>query len=277
VRRVRGDGVDLAVYEDGPHNATTIVLVHGYPDTHAVWDGVAATLARRFHVVRYDVRGAGASTRPKARSAYRLPHLAADLRAVIEATSRGRVHLVGHDWGSIQSWEAVTDETFAPLLSSFTSISGPCLDHVGHWMRSRKGGGQFRKSWYIAAFQLPVVPELAWRAGLARAWPRILERTEDIVADAPPTFADDAVHGVALYRANMFQRLAAPRVRNACCPVQLVVPLADRYVAPETAHAAERWVKDLAVHEIHGGHWVVRKHPERVAPFIEKMADRGEA
>ena len=133
-RRVRGDGVDLAVYEQGDRSRPTVLLVHGYPDTHAVWDEVAARLAERFHVVRYDVRGAGASSRPFGRRRYTFEYLMADMEAVLDATAPERkVHLVGHDWGSIQSWEAVC--TTPDRFASFTSISGPCLDHVAHWTR----------------------------------------------------------------------------------------------------------------------------------------------
>ena len=43
-RRVQGAGVTLAVQESGPVGAPTIVLLHGYPDTHAVWDLVVERL-----------------------------------------------------------------------------------------------------------------------------------------------------------------------------------------------------------------------------------------
>ncbi|MGH3392942.1 MAG: alpha/beta fold hydrolase, partial [Actinomadura sp.] len=132
VRTVHGDGVELAVQERGDTEHPTVLLVHGYPDTQAVWAPVAARLADRFHVVTYDVRGAGGSSVPSGTEPYRFEHLMNDLRAVLDAVRPGDpVHLVGHDWGSIQSWEAVT--TMADRFASFTSISGPCLDHVAHW------------------------------------------------------------------------------------------------------------------------------------------------
>src|SRR3954469_16013204 len=131
---VRGADVDLAVFERGDSGDPTVVLMHGYPDTHAVWDEVAELLADRFHVVTYDVRGAGASDHPKGSGNYTFELLMADLRAVLDAVSPGEpVHLVGHDWGSIQSWEAVC--TMPRRFASFTSMSGPCLDHVAYWMR----------------------------------------------------------------------------------------------------------------------------------------------
>ncbi|HJT04194.1 MAG TPA: alpha/beta fold hydrolase, partial [Pseudonocardiaceae bacterium] len=61
------DGVTLRVHESGPPDAPTVICVHGYPDDHTVWDGVVAELALRYHVVSYDVRGAGESGKPRGR------------------------------------------------------------------------------------------------------------------------------------------------------------------------------------------------------------------
>ncbi|MBO0842513.1 MAG: alpha/beta fold hydrolase, partial [Nocardioides sp.] len=79
------DGLTLAVYEQGPRKAPTVVLVHGYPDNHTVWDAVASTLAERFHVVAYDVRGTGRSGVPDSTAGYRLTQLSADFKSVIDA------------------------------------------------------------------------------------------------------------------------------------------------------------------------------------------------
>src|ERR1700757_3764732 len=99
---VASGGVTLAVERRGPRSAPVVVLVHGYPDTRALWSLVAPLLADRFHVVAYDVRGFGASTAPPSASDYRIGELVGDAAAVIEAVAPGRrVHLVGHDWGAI--------------------------------------------------------------------------------------------------------------------------------------------------------------------------------
>src|SRR5438445_2282808 len=130
-RRVASaDGVTLAVYESGNPNAPTVIAVHGYPDNHAVWDGVVELLADDYRVVTYDVRGSGESDKPGARSAYRMPRLVDDLAAVIDAVSPDApVHLLAHDWGSIQAWPAITAENLADRIATFTSISGPSLDY----------------------------------------------------------------------------------------------------------------------------------------------------
>ena len=108
------DGLELAVYEAGDPGAATIVAIHGYPDNASVWDGVIELLSQKYHVVSYDVRGAGRSGTPGSRAGYRLDQLEADFNSVIEAVSPDRpVHLLAHDWGSIQGWQCVTSDTAA--------------------------------------------------------------------------------------------------------------------------------------------------------------------
>jgi len=108
---VASQGINLQVYTFGESSKPPVVLVHGYPDNHSVWQPVAERLARKYFVISYDVRGAGASDAPRKQADYRMELLSADLKAVVDATLPGRdFHLVGHDWGSIQSWESVTAE-----------------------------------------------------------------------------------------------------------------------------------------------------------------------
>jgi pimeloyl-ACP methyl ester carboxylesterase len=282
--RVRGAGVELAVTEQGPAGAPTLVLVHGYPDTQAVWAGLAAALEARFHVVRYDVRGAGASGAPRGREGYALGHLARDLEAVLDATSGGRpAHVVGHDWGAIQSWEAVTEPRIAAKIASFTAIAGPCLDHVGHLVREHLAAAAFDRlapqalrSWYVYAFQLPALPELLWRTVLVRAWPGLLERVEGVRGATAGTLVDDATRGLRLYRENVFPRLFAPRERRTAVPVQIVAPRGDPFVTPSVFDGVERWAPRLFMREVEGGHWIVRTHPERVAQWVRAWVDRAE-
>ncbi|HEX2312945.1 MAG TPA: alpha/beta fold hydrolase, partial [Thermomonospora sp.] len=283
-----GDEVDLAVYRQGDPGRPTVLLVHGYPDTHAVWDEVAARLAERYHVVRYDVRGAGASSRPFGRRRYRFEHLMADLRAVADAVSPDApVHLVGHDWGSIQAWEAVC--TMPERFASFTSISGPCLDHVGAWMRHRltrpsprhlgQAAGQALRSWYIYFFQTPVVPEALWLAGLGGPFGQALRLGEGVrPREGHParTFARDAAAGVGLYRANMLRRLRAPRERRTTVPTQVIVPTRDLFVSPHLVAGLREHVPDLSLRTIRAGHWVPRSHPEVVARWAAEHIARVE-
>jgi pimeloyl-ACP methyl ester carboxylesterase len=100
------DGVRIAVYEQGNPEGPTLVLVHGWPDSHAVWDGVVPLLADRFRIVRYDNRGVGKTSVPKAVSAYTMSCYADDFAALVDAVAPGQpVHVLAHDWGSAGMWE----------------------------------------------------------------------------------------------------------------------------------------------------------------------------
>jgi pimeloyl-ACP methyl ester carboxylesterase len=246
--------VRLAIFSEGDPGADPVVLVHGYPDTHRVWDAVAKRLARTRYVVRYDVRGAGASEKPRGLRAYRLDRLADDLFTVLDGIARP-VHLVGHDWGSIQGWEAVTDPRAEGRITRYTSISGPSLDHVGRLLRRTDVPGQRRRSWYVAAFHLPVLPEAVWRLGLASRWPEVLLRTEGIRVPPSATQAGDATHGLQLYRANVLPRLLRPRERRTRIPVQLITLTRDRYVSPDLAADLRRWAPNLRRDVVDAGHW----------------------
>ncbi|MEU6234803.1 SDR family oxidoreductase [Kitasatospora sp. NPDC047058] len=268
-RTVTSGGLPLAVFEDGDPTAPTVLLVHGYPDTHVVWDDVADDLARDHHVVRYDVRGAGESGAPATRDGYRLEHLAADLFAVADAVSPDRpVHVVAHDWGSLQSWEAVTTPGAEDRLASYTTMSGPCLDHMGFWLRDRYRRptprhlrqllSQGVHSWYITAFHLPYLAPGIWRLGLARAWGRVLRDLEEVTPRAghpQPTLRRDAVRGIELYRANMRPALRRPRERPTKVPVQLITLTKDHYVGGFLSEGLERWVPDLTRRSLHATHW----------------------
>ncbi|MCD9880177.1 SDR family oxidoreductase [Streptomyces guryensis] len=285
-RRVRTGGVELCVAELGDSGQPTVVLVHGYPDSKEVWSEVASRLAERFHVVLYDVRGHGRSTAPQPlRGGFTLEKLTDDFLAVIDAVSPGRpVHVVGHDWGSVQSWEFVTVKRTEGRIASFTSMSGPSLDHFGHWINKRvkrptprRVGqllGQGAKSWYVYLLHTPVLPELAWRSPLGKRWPRILERFEKVPGGDYPTSSlpTDAAHGAWLYRDNVRARLRRPRPdAYAHAPVQLITPLGDAFLSERLYDELELWVPQLTRRTLPAKHWIPRTRPDQLAAWITEF------
>lgn len=283
---VNSNGVNLYVTTEGPAKAPPLVLVHGYPDNHTVWDKVSEHLTDRYFVIRYDVRGAGRSDKPPRTRDYRMTQLAGDLAAVVDAVIPDQpFHLAAHDWGSIQSWESVTGGALKPRILSYTSISGPCLDHVAFWLRRnvtrlRDGGtrkvlGQLASSWYVAMFQLPLLPEALWRAGLDRVWPDYLRKQEQVREAAfDRCQRDDGRFGVKLYRANFLPRLLRPQLRQADCPVQLIVPTQDNYVGEQLFEDLGKWVGKLSRRDVDAPHWVLLTQPDAVAGWIDGFAQQ---
>ncbi|MEU3225117.1 SDR family oxidoreductase [Streptomyces sp. NPDC006976] len=291
-RRVATGGIELCVVELGEASRPTIVLVHGYPDSKEVWTQVAVRLAEEWHVVLYDVRGHGESTAPKPlRGGFTLEKLTDDFLAVADAVSPDRpVHLVGHDWGSVQAWEFATVSRTEGRIASFTSMSGPSLDHFGHWIKQRMTRptprrvgqllGQGAKSWYVYLLHTPVLPELAWRGPLGKQWPGILERLEKVPqGDYPtPSLPHDAAHGAWLYRDNVRSRLRRPRAdAYAHVPVQLITPTGDVFLSEKLYDGLDAWVPQLTRRSLPAKHWVPRTRPDRIASWVGEFATAAES
>jgi NAD(P)-dependent dehydrogenase (short-subunit alcohol dehydrogenase family)/pimeloyl-ACP methyl ester carboxylesterase len=284
-QRVRSGEIELAVRVRGENDRPTVVLVHGYPDTSAMWDEVAGRLAERFRVVAYDVRGAGASGAPSDPLDYRLDALMGDLRAVLDGVGADEpVHLVGHDWGSVQGWEAVIGDRLRGRIASFTSISGPDRRHMARWAREsvRSGprgvaevAGQARRSVYMPVLMAPRVGEVAARV-LAAGFGSVMRLREG--ADPRPghpagTLAADARNGLGLYRANMGRGSGTAGDGRTDVPVQLIVPVKDRYGSQSLLLSARGPVSRLYVRRAPAGHWVARSHPGLIAGWIAEFVE----
>ncbi len=270
---IRSEGADLAVFEYGLEHGPdvpTVVFVHGYPDDHRVFHPVLRELAGTHHLVAFDTRNAGRS-RPLDGAGFTLAELVDDILAVISAVTRGsgtsrRVRLVGHDWGSIQGWAAVQDERSDGLIADYTSISGPDLRHFSRWLRSRfqdprlalQGAGQMLRSSYVGFFQLPALPELAWKYGMTRRYELTARRN----------VGSDPVRGLALYRTNMASDATPPRRRHVRLPVHVIVPLKDPFLSRHLVDGLEDWVEDLTVTTVPGGHWWIAREPRAFAGLL---------
>lgn len=278
----RGD-VDLAVFERGDPDGPVVLLVHGWPDTHRLWDGVAPLLAPTHRVITYDTRGHGESTVPGRTAAFTLDEFADDLAAVIDAVSPGApVHLVGHDWGSVQCWEAVCRPGADERIASFTSISGPCLDHLAVWARERLGSrsprrlgqalAQTASSAYTAFFMTPVLPALFFRAvgrpGVWRRFLRLIDGTPPERIHLAPTFRRDMISGLRIYSANIVPRLRRPRPRTTDVPVHLIVNRHDIALRPAIYADSGRWASTLTRTDLATGHWLPFHSPRRIADEV---------
>jgi NAD(P)-dependent dehydrogenase (short-subunit alcohol dehydrogenase family)/pimeloyl-ACP methyl ester carboxylesterase len=283
-----GDGTRIAVYEEGRSDGPTVVLVHGWPDSHVLWDGVVPLLTDKFRVIRYDNRGAGASSAPKPASAYRLDKLADDFAAVIAEVSPAEpVHVVGHDWGSSTIWEFLSRPAAADRVASYTSISGPDPNHLGRYVRDGlarpyrpvrflRALSQLGHFSYMIAFSLPVLMPALMRLFLAR-----LVRNVFIFPGIPvgqrhqgDTFVADAAIGLKIYQANYFRSVARVEPdRFVSVPVQLLVNADDPFVRPYVYDETAKWAPRLWRRDIRAGHWSPMSHPQVVATAVTELAD----
>jgi NAD(P)-dependent dehydrogenase (short-subunit alcohol dehydrogenase family)/pimeloyl-ACP methyl ester carboxylesterase len=277
------DGVRIAVYEQGNSDGPTLVLVHGWPNSHVMWDGIVPLLTDRFRVLAYDNRGAGASSVPKPVTAYTMQRFAHDFEAVIGELSPGEpVHVLAHDWGSVGVWEYLSRPGASERIASFTSVSGPSADHYAALIREgltrpyrpirfiRALNLALRLAYWIP-FSVPVLAPALMRAGLGRRIQHANARADQI------HYGDinaDAANSLKIYRANALRfTTQVRRDHYVSVPVQLIVNTKDPVVMPYGYDFESRWVARLWRRDIKAGHWSPFSHPQVLARSVRELVD----
>jgi NAD(P)-dependent dehydrogenase (short-subunit alcohol dehydrogenase family)/pimeloyl-ACP methyl ester carboxylesterase len=283
------DGVRIAAYEQGNPSGPTVVLVHGWPDSHHVWDGVTPLLQDRFRVIRYDNRGVGKSSVPKPVSAYRMARYADDFAAVADAVAPGEpVHVLAHDWGSAGMWEYLSRPGANDRVASFTSVSGPSADHLNRFIigslkrpyRPRqflRALSQFLSFVYMGFFSIPVVGRLAVRGFIAEGVRQMLVLRDGIPRERlyhSETYKTDAANSLKVYGANYFRSLASAKTdHHVDVPVQVIVNTKDQFVRPYVYDETRNWVPRLWRRDLSAGHWSPMSHPQVLAKSVEQFID----
>lgn len=290
MRTVDTGACKLHVYEAGDADRPAVLFLHGFPDCHRVWSHQLDSLSHELHTIAFDLRGCGLSGRATGTDAYLIENLLPDIEAVIDAVRgpQGKVHLVGHDWGSVLGWSFVSHPAYAHRVLSWSSISGVHAGLVRPTLRSqwRRGGrhawavtGQLLRSWYAMALSLPGVGDAWVRRGGARALKAALMRGGVARDDAYLSMDDEearrrAAASVALYRQNLRRLPEAPAAHSIAAPVQLIVPVHDSFLRPVAYEGLSRYCRHLERWDIAANHWVQRSHHEDVTVLLRAFIQR---
>ncbi len=157
----------------GDAAAEVVILLHGVPQDRRSWDQVAAALAGDgYRVLAPDLRGYSPGARPTARAAYRNSELAADVLALADAAGEERFHLAGHDWGAALAWYVAGRHP--ERVASLAALSVP---HPQAFVQALVSSSQLARSWYMAAWQLPWLPEQVLSRRDGQVFRDILTRT----------------------------------------------------------------------------------------------------
>ena len=286
------DGARIAVYEEGNPDGPAVVLVHGFPDSHVLWDGVVPLLAERFRIIRYDNRGVGLSSVPKPVSAYTMDRFADDFAAVTGELSPGQpVHVLAHDWGSVGVWHYLKRPGANDRVATFTSVSGPAQDQLVDYIFSGlrapwkprtfvRAISQALRLTYMIFFSIPVLAPLFLR--LTMAVPALRRNAVDNIPveqiHHSEKLARDAAQSVKTYPANYFRSFSGRKQGVAVIdvPVQLIVNTKDKYVRPYGYDHTPRFVPRLWRRDIQAGHFSPMSHPQVMAAAVREFADQAE-
>jgi len=141
--------IDMAVHElgDGP----PVILVHGFPELAFSWrHQLPALAAAGYRAIAPDMRGYGATDKPRDVADYTIQHLLGDLEGLMDALSIERAVFVGHDWGAMLVWHMalLAPERMAGLITlNIPHIPRPPINPITY-MRLKLG-----KDFYIVNFQ----------------------------------------------------------------------------------------------------------------------------
>jgi epoxide hydrolase 4 len=264
------NGIRLHAVEAGPEDGPLVILLHGFPDFSYGWRHQIGPLAEAgFRVVVPDQRGYARSDKPGGIGPYRLPILGADVVALADLYGRERFHLVGHDWGGIVAWWVAA--AHPERVQRLAIANAPHPDAVKPFLR--RNPSQLLRSYYVALFQLPGVPERLLSAGNHFALRNTLRGTS-----RPGTFTDE---DLALYQAAwsepgaltamlnwyraLIQRRTAP-VGRVAAPTRILWGRKDPALSAGFAEASLSLCDDGRITWFHDAtHWVIQEEHRAVS------------
>jgi len=195
------NGIQMHVVDEG--EGAPVLLLHGFPDTHAVWrHQIPALVAAGYRVIAPDVRGHGETEAPKAVREYRLDQQVADVLGLLDALQITQpVRLVGHDLGAITGWVLAGRHP-----ERFLKYAALTVGHPNAYATTLK---QLAKGWYALLFQLRGIAEFLMRAGNWYVFRRFAAHPEAAHWIAHLSRPGRLTAAMAWYRANLFALLGA--------------------------------------------------------------------
>ena len=282
-RPIDANGLTFMVDEAG-EGPDVALLLHGFPESRLSWRHQIEPLAARgWHVLAPDMRGYGESSRPTEQRAYRIDNLVADAAALFDAVGARRRLLLAHDWGAVVAWFFAIRKT--------RPLDGLVILNVPHpavfravLRRSRE---QQRRSWYVAFFQVPVLPELLLKAGRARAIGQMFSRMAIDKSAFPPDvlehYRENAMRPGAMtamldyYRANARAFSGRQRYPVIETPTLMIWGEVDVALSLELTEGYDPYVADFTLKRLpRVSHWVQQDAPDAVnATLADWLSRRG--
>ncbi|MFN3257939.1 MAG: alpha/beta fold hydrolase [Ilumatobacter sp.] len=277
-RTIAVNDVELQVSvsnEGGP--AGLALLLHGFPELAFSWrHQIPALVAAGYEVWAPNLRGYGESSKPRKVADYSMDRLLADIAALIDASGRADVTLVGHDWGAAQAW-MFASRRVRPI-ERLVIMNVP---HPACMRRELRSFRQLRKSWYIFFFQIPWLPEKLLRARRAQAVADAFEKMAVDTTRFPAAVTDvyreaamrpGAMRGmINYYRAALRGARSTAREEFAVIetPTLMVWGLEDTALSKETTDGTDEYVADLTLRFLPDvSHWVQQEAPEIVNAML---------
>jgi epoxide hydrolase 4 len=275
--RIAANGLSFVVDEAGAGQDVALLL-HGFPESRFSWRHQLPLLADLgWRAIAPDLRGYGQSSRPRRVADYAIGHLVDDVAGLFEAARARRRLLIGHDWGAAIAWFFAIERRLP--LDGLVIMNVPHPAVLARVMRA--SWRQPLRSWYMAFFQLPALPEAVMTANGARGIARAFTGMAVDKSRFPPAVTDvyrqnALIPGamtamVNYYRANvtLLGRPQAPAWPVIEVPTLMIWGEEDAALCIENTEGYEPLVRDFTLHRLPGvSHWVQQEAPETVNDIL---------
>jgi pimeloyl-ACP methyl ester carboxylesterase len=273
--KIDTNGLKLHYVTEG--EGDLMLFLHGFPEFWYSWWHQISEFAKDYKVVAIDLRGYNDSDKPQAQSAYVMTEFVEDVKGVIEGLGYGRCILVGHDWGGAIAWSF--SHAYPELVSRLIVMNIP---HPAKFAAGLKTLQQMLKSWYIAFFQIPFLPELLIQLDDYR----LIEEAFRGMAIDQSAFTDEdieeyknafAKRGVLIsvinYYRNLPDYLSKEQVWDILTmPTLLIWGEEDKALGKELTYGTEKYVQDLRIRYIPNcSHWVQQEQPQLVNQLMREF------
>jgi pimeloyl-ACP methyl ester carboxylesterase len=274
---LEANGLRFAVDTAGQGD-TVALMLHGFPEARQSWHRQIPFLAELgWRVVAPDLRGYGGTSRPEGKAAYSIEHLTDDVAALFARLGGKRRILIGHDWGGVIAWQTALRGKVH--LDGLIILNAPHPDAFARELA--RGWVQRRRSWYVAFFQLPWLPEwLLTRKGAAPLVKMFRSHSHKIPPEQLEIYRRNILQpGAATamlnyYRAN-FSGLAGGAGSNPVITVPTLMIWGKDDLALDIAltEGNEQFVEDFTLHKLpRAAHWVQQDAPDEVNATIAEWA-----
>lgn len=285
-RRIKTAGAEIFLRIAG--RGPAVLLIHGYPQTHAAWDRVAPGLTAQFTVVCPDLRGYGASARPlsdASHAPYSKRAMALDLVEVMETLGFTRFAVVGHDRGARVAYRLALDH--AARIAALCVLD--VVPTAEAWDRTDMTEALAQFHWQLLAQPEPLPERLIGAAPdffmewLLRSWAAPgFAFPPNAVAAYRAAFRDpEVIHATCEdYRAGatidyLHDSQDRAKGRSISCPVLVLWGEAD--AASRRTRFLEvwkQWAADVTGGGLDCGHFLPEEAPEallaRLEPFLRR-------
>jgi pimeloyl-ACP methyl ester carboxylesterase len=271
--RVSANGMQFRTRTAGfPGSRGNVILLHGFPETSAMWEPMLPALADAgFQVVAFDQRGYSPGARPESVTRYNIEALVSDVFAVADAVGFERFHLVGHDWGAGVGWALAL--TSPERLESWTSLSIPHL--LAYAAAIADDPDQQDRSSYIGFFRTPFLPEILStfnRLSLLKSavW---ADHDETILREYVAVFSEPGALTAALnwYRASGLDltQAYADLDGHLDLPVTFIWGSSDPVIGSRALDTQRGYFHGpFREVELDTGHWLMQTRPEAVTTAV---------